>query len=285
MVELAYDNAGWFAERVIDRFVEMDREQRVHFRRSFESAHERHRSDALPSYVRLIEAVQRRLLRRGLETQEARCLIWTGARVYRDLAARMVPLVSELLRALDAGQIDALEESFAAKNEEFAERYLQGDREARAAARAQRAAARLADWLGGVRVDQEILLLEVSMALPDTAPGWYAYREDRQRGLLRMLRAGPVAATELADYLESWWVWRQAFKTEDARALELAEEGVAVLLVNLEATLDEAQRRTLAARLGRLAAGLGAAAAGDGKSSTLMVAGDPWGCPAGGLAP
>ena len=286
LVQLAYSNASWLAERAAGRYVAMSRAQRASFRESFESAQERHRREALPDTVALLRSLESRLSHGGLDHDQASCLLWTGGQLYRDLAARAVPVAGELLASLQPRQVERLDRALAESRREFAERYLQQTREGRAQARAERALARLEDWLGELRPDQEELLRQASLTLPDTSPAWNAYRERQQHALVALLRAR-APRSQIDAYLDAWWVRREGLDSAYQAAFARVVQGAADLLVALERSLDAQQRGHLRARLGKLADGLAQAAAGNDGGALLPLADHELVCPPGvpALAP
>lgn len=271
LVGLAYNNAGWFVEREASQYVAMDETQRERFRRAFDLAHASHRRQALGDYVLALEAFDQRLAAPGLSPAEAGCLAQVGLSVYRDLADRLVPVAAELLVDLRPAQLDQLEKAFTERNQDFAQRYLLDSPDARAKRRAERAAERLTKWVGPLQESQRQLLQDLSRQMPDTGPGWAAYRQHQQRALLGALRQGAGRARVEA-LLRAWWVEREGMTPNYEAAVAELVRGLVAGAVRFEGTLELEQRRHLRDRLRELAEGLNAVADGPGQGTVLPVA-------------
>ena len=248
--ELVYRNADWLIARWTDRQLDLSRAQQRAWEPQLEAALERHRSEELPRLVAWLRMAEQGAAK-GLGTDRLSCLADRAEALYERHARLAVQLALPLLKELDPEQTAHLRRQMQERNAEYRADYLSGSPRKQDAARAERYRERIERWTGRLNPEQREMVAASSRALPNLAALWLAYREDRQAGLLSLLK-GSAPPQDLRAYLTDWWVDLAGRPPALAAASEQARSATLALLARLDTSLTPAQRRALEERLGRL---------------------------------
>lgn len=249
MVGTAYKNADHMMLDRLERYVELDPEQRAALGTALEAGLARHQREELPVLVgRLRET--RALVAEGLDADDAERLMVLGRDLYRETAASLIEDITPVLASLNATQIDQLEERMAAERERVREERLEVDDAARAERRAERTVKAIQGWTGRLDATQRTLVREHLARVPSRTEAWLRFSEGQERLLLADLRAG-AGPEALARRLRAWWI---EDAEQDAEFRRRSAEAAAVwgeLIVRLDATLTQRQRDKVLKKLDR----------------------------------
>lgn len=258
---LVYDNADWLAVRWSAKLLDADGEQKAQWGPWFSAAVERHRGELLDEVVMLLDGLTRQV-DGGVDSAGLGCWVDAVDRSYRRHAELVVPVATSVLGSVRPAQIDHLAAEFDERNAEYAEETLFDDPERQQSERVDRYVERIEAWVGDLDAVQRRLVEVHVVALPDLASGWLDYRRRQQQHLLGLLRAGAPAA-DLEGFLLGWWRDLADRPAAMEAASDRLRDGVLTLLVDLDATLDPAQREHLLERIQDLRDGLATARPGD----------------------
>ena len=118
----------------------------------------------------------------------------------------------------------------------------------RAARRVRRTVRRIEHWIGDLRDDQMALVRRLRVDFPESAEEWLAYNIDQQHALLSLLRTG-AGSGAVESFLRRWWTEpKERPANLENKSLEIIER-IKSMIVSVDATLDQEQRRFLLWRL------------------------------------
>ena len=194
-VELAYENADWLGAWQIGDYLDLTAEQRDRLRDGLAAYQQYHRQNRLPDINAYLDRVDAVLATPEPQKADVDALFIDGEQIVRTNVMDMIPLAAELLRELDAEQIEALQTTLAEGRAAYVERLLV-DQE-------QRAIERTENWVGPLDGTQRDGLTECVAAMPDVSDQWQAWRRQTERELLTLLRNDAPQA-EVEGFLQGW---------------------------------------------------------------------------------
>lgn len=211
MARLGYDALPTWAHWQVERYFDLDEQQRDIVGRHLDELHRWHRRSQLPEYGAFLRAVDDRL-RTPVDAEAFGPWRDRVGEAWEALAERLAPGVAELGLTLREEQIRRLRERFADANEKLRGEMLPAKGKTREEARAERLVKRAEFFLGRLTSAQAREISVLAAGLPPTEEAWLAEREARQRGFLRLLeqlrREQPpkAEARRLArEYLVGMW--------------------------------------------------------------------------------
>lgn len=186
MARFGYDALPLWAHWQIERYFNLDEDQRRIVTRHLDDLHRWHRRSQLPQYVAFLNEVDGRLHTTVDAGDIGR---WRDrvAQAWVPVAERLAPGLADLALTLQPEQIDHLRKRLRESNEEARERYLPEDRKPEEA-RAERVTKRAEFFLGRLGPAQKRNLQALALALPPTEEDWLAEREARQRRFVHLLQ-------------------------------------------------------------------------------------------------
>jgi hypothetical protein len=246
-ITVAYNSASFFIERYADDYLALDGAQMAQWSPTLKSALARHREEELPYLAAFFDSAGKDAAA-GFTPADARCLLDRFEVIYRRHFVLAADAAGPLLAGLDDRQIDEL----AAKFAEEAEEDRVDESPAAVAKRERKRGERYADnlewWVGDLTSKQRGILLDVARRMPDTAKDWYAYRDNKRRELIRLLRGG-ASAEGVEAFLRDWLVDYNDLPADLQGARSGLRRHMTDLLVRIDATLSDAQRRHFVDRL------------------------------------
>lgn len=238
-----YDHAEWLVVRQVHAFVELTTPQEEWLHGAVREHLQWHRRAALPVYVRLVEGVRRR----AADGLDARELAWIEAAVTREvrvMTERLLPDLARLLTGLSGGQLDVLVAAVDADREDRREP-LAAPPEERVKQRAERLADAAEGLVGTLDDAQTALIRQASEELPLEGAASEAATTRSEDRLLELLRGGRKG--EVLAHLRAWLLDAPVRPSEGWKARARR------LVLDLDASLTPAQRRTALHRLGDIA--------------------------------
>jgi hypothetical protein len=248
-MRLAYNTADFFIERYADDYLGLHGGQMQQWTPTLEAALARHREQELPYLAAFFDRAQRDA-RTGFTPADMDCLMDDFEVIYRRHFRLAAETAAPLLAELDRGQIDALERTFREEAREDAEDNRPENASRRAHKRAKRYEENLHWWIGDLTERQRVIVRKVTAGMPDTA-GWYRYRDAKRRELIVLLRQG-ASEQRIERFLTDWLVDYEDVPASLERTQRELRQSFSDLVVQLDKTLTEGQRRRLIDRLTRL---------------------------------
>jgi hypothetical protein len=249
-VKIAYNNTDYLLLRYTDGYLDLTSDQKAQLRESLRERLEEHRRDELVQLVGFLKTFNR-YASDGLSTQEVDALVAAITPLYRTTVTKTVPVFSPVLVSLSDAQIGHLSEKMQSANREYREEYLDISRAERVRSRTERTINRIEKWTGALTPDQRYTVTEMTKVWPDAALDWYNYRRARQQELLALLRSR-VAGGEVEAYLIAWWVNQTGRNEALVHKVDILYNDLKALIVSVDGSLSEAQRKHFTKRLDRL---------------------------------
>lgn len=237
MARLGYDALPTWAHWQVERYFDLDEQQRDIVGRHLDELHRWHRRSQLPEYGAFLREVDDRL-RTPVDAEAFGPWRDRVGEAWEALAERLAPGVAELGLTLREEQIRRLRERFSDANEKLRGEMLPAKGKTREEARAERLVKRAEFFLGRLTSAQAREISVLAAGLPPTEEAWLAEREARQRGFIRLLeqlrREQPpkAEARRLAhEYLVGMWTPHEARRgNRIERSIEAGDQFAAQVL-------------------------------------------------------
>ncbi len=236
---LGYNNADWLVAMYVDRYFDLDGEQKDWFKARMAEHVAWHRREELPRYHRILTDMRTRV-ENGLEREDLDIVATELAHRYLALADRLLPDMAHLTASLDTEQIDHFERRL--------QRRFEAEREEEAKTR--RRIERIEDWTGRLDDEQRAHVAELMTPESDEADAREddsGRRERRTAEYIAALRAGADTA-ELEGMLRKWWMGFIQERLDEGGKVEVRGQGVKVIL-GLDGVLTDRQRARVVKRL------------------------------------
>ncbi|HTT38727.1 MAG TPA: DUF6279 family lipoprotein [Burkholderiales bacterium] len=252
---LVYNNADWWLQRSVDRYVALDPVQTAAVHTRIDRLHAWHRAHELPAYADLLEQASARLAH-GLRRDD---LAWAMVSVQQrwDAVTEQVAVqAAPVLLSLTPSQIAQMQQRFAADNARLVRTQLALDAPAMDRERTEWLTAQFEYWAGDLTAWQRSRIAALAPETADLPASRFAERERRQALFLNFVRqshdvgtlqislaelmASPGPGSSLA-YLQSVTRYRELF---------------AQMVLDLDRSLSPRQRVAAATLLRRYAAEL-----------------------------
>jgi len=244
-MQLAYNTADFFIESYADDYLGLDSAQMQRWSPTLKAALDTHRQEELPYLAAFFDSAQNDA-RKGFTRADVGCLLDQFEVIYRRHFTLAAATAAPLLSDLDKRQIDALERNFRDEAREDAADAATPV-PARVEKRTKRYAKNLYWWIGDLTEQQRGIVRDVVAELPDSA-GWYRYRDRKRRELIGLLRGG-ASSGRIERFLTAWLVEYSDMPADVSRGRGQLREAMTDLLVRLDESLSDAQRRQLIDRL------------------------------------
>jgi hypothetical protein len=187
LLKLGYGQAGPFAFRWLDRYVDFDDAQSLRVRTALDEAMAWHRRTQLPDYVELLVRAEGEVM--GDATPERMCAWAKELRVRADTALQyLAPTIAEVALTLTPAQIANIEKRFAETNGEYRDERLQRNPRRRLETAVKREIERAETIYGSLDDSQRELVARSVAASPYEAELAYAERQRRQQDVVTLVR-------------------------------------------------------------------------------------------------
>lgn len=240
VVGMLYERIDLLMGLEADSWLDLDADQRRHFRRAVRERMEQNRIEELPEYIAFLELAAMRVERSPdsatllADAESLRLLL-------RDTLGRSLPLIAGTLAGLRPAQIDHLEERFEERNADYAREYLEIPPDRFRANRLRRSREAVERWTGRLDAGQRAELAALVDEIPDGSDAWNAYSLAWQQALMDQLRAG-ADREQLLALLTHWWTTDAAMDPAYVATLENNRRLIAEALARLLPTLSARQR-------------------------------------------
>ena len=247
IAKLMYAQSDWLLLRKLDAYLNLTPEQKTAASLRLKSRLESHRKEELPGYLSYLRRT-RALVEDGVDSAEAEFIIRRGRALTTVSVERTLPAIAQTLSGISPAQIQHLEQHFEKKNRRFRKNYLQASERERFLRSVQRTTRRIEHWTGALSENQKQRLTELRAAFPRSGDAWLDYNKAKQRRLLALLREDADAET-LLQFLNGWWIKLEGRTPSLRQSNDESFDALKNLVVGVDASLDNAQRRFLLRRL------------------------------------
>lgn len=207
-----YEQSDWIMLWRIDLYFDLDRNQSNKVESRLKDLLHQHRKQIVPEHLKFLRGIQERAGDK-LSDQEIKWFLEEVQRQYQLIVQHIVHDVALFYSSLTPEQINYYEKEVLKDNEKH-EEILRLSVDERQQKKAERTTETLSDWFGGFSDEQEKLIKQQLVTLPDTYEEWYSQRLDRQRIFLLYLREqkGPQI---LENTLRGWFLNKTFFRFMD----------------------------------------------------------------------
>jgi len=248
MVEVAYNNADTAAYWYFDDYFDFNPAQRALFDQGLQRIHVWHRRVEMPRYAALCSEAAIRV-EAGLKRGD---LDWFEGAVrtrFNVLVQHSSGELASAFAAMETTQLANLDKRFAKSNAKFIKDYLSGTPDQRESKRIKQSLARIEDWVGDLKPDQEASVTALLKAMPPIAEHNHAHRQVRQKAL-RAIFAANLGKDKLEVALSQWMIgWEGGRTPEHERLWAQWLEQNRQLILKLTAMLTPQQRAHLTTKL------------------------------------
>lgn len=248
-IRIVYNQADTVLAWMADDYFDLTTAQKQDFHTRINRLLTWHRHEQLPDYVRWLEEIKLRS-QRTLTHDDATWLIDNAKARYRVIAQQGSNDAADMLTAMTADNIRALEKQFAKVNQKFTrEHKLAGTAEARRKERLERTLKRIREWTGPLNAAQEARIAVLNETIPDTDHLRNQERLRRQKefyALLNMRNNKAEFTRALVPWLADWDKGRPA---EVQLALNNSYEKRIALYLEVERMLTAQQRTHMQQRI------------------------------------
>jgi len=252
MVNVAYNNADTAVYWYFDDYFDFNSGQRALFDQGLQRIHVWHRSVEVPKYAALCSEAAIRV-EAGLKRADLDWLEGALRTRFNVLVQHSSGELASAFAAMEPTQLANLDRRFAKSNAKFIKDYLSGAPDQRANKRIKQSLARIEDWVGDLKPDQEASVAALLKAMPQMAEQSHAHRLVRQKAL-RGIFAANLDKDKLEVALNQWMIgWESGRTAEHERLWAQWLEQNRQLILKLTAMLTPQQRMHLTTKLRRFA--------------------------------
>ena len=206
LVKVGYGQAGSFAFRWLDGYVDFNDAQSLRVRSALDEFFAWHRRTQLPDYAEVLARAQAEVV---ADVTPERMCTWAGEFRSRVDAAlgHALPTMVEVLPTLTSAQLGNVEKRYRERNEEYRDDFLQRDPAKRRREAVRREIERAEQLYGKLDESQRDLVAKSVAASPYDADASYAERLRRQQDALAMMKkvsAGGVARDEAETQIRAY---------------------------------------------------------------------------------
>ena len=247
IAKLTYAHSDWLVLRKMDAYLNLTPEQKTAASQRLKHRLEAHRQQELPGYLSYLRRT-RTLVEDGVDQAEAEFIIRRGRALTTVSLERTLPTIAQTLSGISPAQIEHLERHFDKVNRRFRKKYLQSSERERFLRSVERTTRRIEHWTGRLSEDQRQRVTQLRAAFPRSGDAWLDYNQAMQQRLLALLREDADAET-LSRFLNDWWIKLEGRTASLRQGNDESFEALKNLVVEVDASLSNSQRRFLLRRL------------------------------------
>ena len=243
-----YNRLDWMLTEYLESYVELNKDQKVELRQRMRASLDWHRRTQLPAYVLWLESVkhdvQQGITQAQIEQHGLQLLVF-----WRAVMVRFAGDMAVLLPQLDAEQREELFASFADRNAEYHQDYIQVNRKQQRKNYSQRMEDSFDSWLGSLTRQQEQLIAASAEQIQPIATDALKTRLRWQMQLREILRNHKDTATTQAA-LQKLFVQPENLRTERYKQQLIHNSGVITqLIADVGNQLTDKQQKHLFKRI------------------------------------
>ncbi|MET0855774.1 MAG: DUF6279 family lipoprotein [Telluria sp.] len=186
-IRFTYNHGDTLLYWWLNNYLDLDSDQSGWVKKDIDNLFQWHRKTQLKDYVQLLQNGQRQLAGNITQTDLAGDYHDIKARTEL-LAYKALPELADLARSVRPEQIAQMEKKFAKNNEDYRQKFMRGDLEARQKARFKKSMEQFDLWFGNFSAEQEAVLRKASDARVLDNDVWLDERIRRQKQIVAALR-------------------------------------------------------------------------------------------------
>lgn len=244
----AYNHLDLLVAEYLDDYVELNNIQQVQLEKSLNETLAWHREQQLPVSIEWLQSLKQDL---GEELTYDRVAFHADQLLmfWNAIEAQFANDMAVLLPTLSVEQRKELLKSFAEKNDEFREEYIEIGQKERREQLVKRVEDSFERWLDDLTENQITQIHATAHKMEDTAPNMLAMRIQWQNELLRLLNDG-AGHSDVQQDIVNVFVQRNALRSEAyQQQLETNQDLIYRLIVNISKTLEAEQKEYLVSRI------------------------------------
>ena len=244
----AYNHLDLLVAEYLDDYVELNNIQQVQLEKSLNETLAWHREQQLPVSIEWLQSLKQDL---GEELTYDRVAFHADQLLmfWNAIEAQFANDMAVLLPTLSVEQRKELLKSFAEKNDEFREEYIEIGQKERREQLVKRVEDSFERWLDDLTENQITQIHATAHKMEDTAPNMLAMRIQWQNELLRLLNDG-AGHSDVQQNIVNVFVQRNALRSEAyQQQLETNQDLIYRLIVNISKTLEAEQKEYLVSRI------------------------------------
>lgn len=244
----AYNHLDLLVAEYLDDYVELNNIQQVQLEKSLNETLAWHREQQLPVSIEWLQSLKQDL---GEELTYDRVAFHADQLLmfWNAIEAQFANDMAVLLPTLSVEQRKELLKSFAEKNDEFREEYIEIGQKERREQLVKRVEDSFERWLDDLTENQITQIHATAHKMEDTAPNMLAMRIQWQNELLRLLNDG-AGHSDVQQNIVNVFVQRNALRSEAyQQQLETNQDSIYRLIVNISKTLEAEQKEYLVSRI------------------------------------
>lgn len=244
----AYNHLDLLVAEYLDDYVELNNIQQVQLEKSLNETLAWHREQQLPVSIEWLQSLKQDL---GEELTYDRVAFHADQLLmfWNAIEGQFANDMAVLLPTLSVEQRKELLKSFAEKNDEFREEYIEIGQKERREQLVKRVEDSFERWLDDLTENQIIQIHATAHKMEDTAPNMLAMRIQWQNELLRLLNDG-AGHSDVQQDIVNVFVQRNALRSEAyQQQLETNQDLIYRLIVNISKTLEAEQKEYLVSRI------------------------------------
>lgn len=243
-VELAYAMAPRLAVKFADEYFYLSKRQEAQALQLFEARKQLHQTEELPLYYDFANRLEQRF-EAGLDAESLDATLKEGEQLLRLGLRNTLPAISTLMAGLEENQVEYFLGKLNEKEDEYRQRIAEGESEEK---REENEFEDLEEWTGKLRDEQKQLVRQYLEKMHDNREYWLQWRMERNRMLGELLKTQPDAG-QIEAFLQSSWVGRADIPTELAARSAHNRKLYISMMLELEESLDDSQRRKVRERI------------------------------------
>lgn len=244
----AYNHLDLLVAEYLDDYVELNNIQQVQLEKSLNETLAWHREQQLPVSIEWLQSLKQDL---GEELTYDRVAFHADQLLmfWNAIEGQFANDMAVLLPTLSVEQRKELLKSFAEKNDEFREEYIEIGQKERREQLVKRVEDSFERWLDDLTKNQITQIHATAHKMEDTAPNMLAMRIQWQNELLRLLNDG-AGHSDVQQDIVNVFVQRNALRSEAyQQQLETNQDLIYRLIVNISKTLEAEQKEYLVSRI------------------------------------
>lgn len=244
----AYNHLDLLVAEYLDDYVELNNIQQVQLEKSLNETLAWHREQQLPVSIEWLQSLKQDL---GEELTYDRVAFHADQLLmfWNAIEGQFANDMAVLLPTLSVEQRKELLKSFAEKNDEFREEYIEIGQKERREQLVKRVEDSFERWLDDLTENQITQIHATAHKMEDTAPNMLAMRIQWQNELLRLLNDG-AGHSDVQQDIVNVFVQRNALRSEAyQQQLETNQDLIYRLIVNISKTLEAEQKEYLVSRI------------------------------------
>ncbi len=251
-VNLAYEHADWWMERMATKYVDLDAKQEEALRAKFEELHAWHRTHELPQYATLLDRAADRM-QQGLTRADVTWFMNSVNERWEVTSEQLSNELSPVLVTLKPNQIVQIADNLARENSRFAKSQIDLDPKKRERQRTEWLTDQVQKWVGELTPQQRQRIATVAPATPEFPEMRLVERRRRQAQFLKLVSEQHDPLTLQTAIARLLFFRREGASDGYRKSVARYEAEITQMVLDIDRTLSREQRATAVTRLRKFA--------------------------------